>query len=118
MAFGSAALLTKGLPEYEARELGEQGELWLTLLRCVGVISQPEGALVTRPHTAGPQVATPEGQCLGRYEAEYALLPDGYALGDGALLREAQDYRHGFLVTVLSGWSRPFPYRATWCSLA
>ncbi|HEY1522259.1 MAG TPA: glycoside hydrolase family 38 C-terminal domain-containing protein [Solirubrobacteraceae bacterium] len=99
VAFGSAALLTKGLPEYEAREPGEQGELWLTLLRCVGVISQPEGALVTRPHTAGPQVLTPEGQCLGRQQAEYAFVPDGNVLDDAALLREAQDYRHGFLVT-------------------
>jgi mannosylglycerate hydrolase len=99
VAFGSAALLTKGLPEYEAREPDGQGELWLTLLRSVGVISQPEGALVTRPHTAGPQVATPEGQCLGRHQAEYAFLPEGNALDDAALLREAQDYRYGFLVT-------------------
>jgi mannosylglycerate hydrolase len=98
VAYGSVALLTKGLPEYEARVAGAQGELWLTLLRCVGVISAPEGALSTRPHTAGPQVPTPEGQCLGRHELEYALLPNGGALDDVALLREAQDYRHGFLV--------------------
>jgi mannosylglycerate hydrolase len=64
----------------------------------VGEISQPEGALATRPRTAGPQVLTPEGQCLGRHEAEYALVPDGGGLSDAALLREAQDYRHGFLV--------------------
>ena len=99
VAYGGVGLLTKGLPEYEARVAGDQGELWLTLLRCVGVISQPEGALSTRPHTAGPQVLTPEGQCLGRHEFEYALLPDGGALDDLALLREAQDYRHGYLVT-------------------
>ena len=99
VAHGSLALLTKGLPEYEARQAGQQGELWLTLLRCVGVISQPEGALTTRPHTAGPQVLTPEGQCLGRFESEYALVPDGAVLSDAALIREAQDYRHGFLVT-------------------
>jgi mannosylglycerate hydrolase len=99
VAYGAIALLTKGLPEYEAREEGTQGELWLTLLRCVGVISQPEGALSTRPHTAGPQVLTPEGQCPGRLEVEYALLPDGGALDDLALLRASQDYRHGFLMT-------------------
>jgi alpha-mannosidase len=99
VAYGSVALLTKGLPEYQARPEGEQGELWLTLLRCVGVISKPEGALSTRPHTAGPGVLTPEGQCVGRYELEYALVPDGGSLDDTALLREAQDYRQGFLVT-------------------
>jgi mannosylglycerate hydrolase len=99
VAFGSAALLTKGLPEYEARTVADHGELWLTLLRCVGVISQPEGALATRPRTAGPQVPTPEGQCLGSHSAQYAFLPEGNALEDLALLREAQDYRHGFPVT-------------------
>ena len=65
----------------------------------MGVISQPQGALATRPLSAGPQVATPEGQCLGRHEFEYALLPDGGELDDAALLRAAQDYRCGFLVT-------------------
>jgi mannosylglycerate hydrolase len=99
VAFGPAALLTKGLPEYEARATGGQGELWLTLLRCVGVISQPQGALATRPRAAGPQVLTPEGQCLGRHVAEYALLPDAEVMDDVQLLRESQDYRHGLLAT-------------------
>jgi alpha-mannosidase len=53
--------------------------------------------LATRPHSAGPQLRTPEGQCLGRHELEYALLPDGDALDDVELLRESQDYRCGFL---------------------
>jgi alpha-mannosidase len=87
-------VLTKGLPEYEVR-LGEGGaELCLTLLRCVGTISRPNG-LATRPRTAGPQVPTPEGQCLGHHECEYALLPAADALYDLALLRESQDYRWG-----------------------
>jgi alpha-mannosidase len=99
VAYGRLALITKGLPEYELRQADEGLELCLTLLRCVGVISQPEAALATRPHTAGPQVATPEGQCLGRHEFEYALLPHGGELDDDALLRAGQDYRWGFLVT-------------------
>jgi alpha-mannosidase len=53
----------------------------------------------TRPHAAGPQVPTPEGQCIGRHEFEYALLPDAGELDDLALLRAAQDYRCGFLIT-------------------
>jgi alpha-mannosidase len=99
VAYGRLALITKGLPEYELRQAVGGMELCLTLLRCVGVISQPEGALATRPHTAGPQVATPEGQCLGRHEFEYTLLPHGGELDDNALLRAAQDYRYGFLVS-------------------
>jgi alpha-mannosidase len=96
VAMGQLALLTKGLPEYEAR--GD--ELCLTLLRCVGVISQPTGALTTRPLGAGPQTQTPDGQCLGRHHLEYALLPGADELDDAELLRAAQDYRHGFRVTA------------------
>jgi mannosylglycerate hydrolase len=99
VALGPLALLTKGLPEYEART-GEAGaELCLTLLRAVGLISRPSGAIATRPLGAGPQTPTPEGQCLGRHELEYALLPGADSLDDAALLRAAQDYRYGFLVT-------------------
>jgi mannosylglycerate hydrolase len=99
VALGPLALLTRGLPEYEARPTDAGPELCLTLLRCVGVISQPTGALATRPLGAGPQTPTPEGQCLGRHEFEYALVPGADALTDTELLRAAQDYRHGFLVT-------------------
>ena len=100
VALGPLALLTRGLPEYEARRPAEhQPELCLTLLRCVGVISRPSGAIPTRPLGAGPQTPTPEGQCLGRQECEYALLPDADSLDDTQLLRASQDYRHGFLIT-------------------
>jgi alpha-mannosidase len=98
VAIGPIALVTKGLPEYEARRGGDGAELCLTLLRCVGVISQRAGVLATRPHSAGPQLSTPEGQCLGRHELEYALVPQADTLDDLALLREAQDYRSGLLV--------------------
>jgi mannosylglycerate hydrolase len=97
VAVGPIALITKGMPEYEARAVGEKAELCLTLLRSVGVISKPTGALATRPLGAGPQVSTPEGQCLGRRECEYALVPGADALDDIALLRESQDYRCGFM---------------------
>jgi alpha-mannosidase len=96
VALGPVALVTKGLPEYEARTSDGQAGLCLTLLRCVGIIAKPAG-LPTRPQGAGPQLSTPEGQCLGRHECEYALLTDADALTDVGLLRESQDYRCGFL---------------------
>ena len=83
------------VPADGARE-GE--ELCLTMLRCVGVISQPSGAIATRPQGAGPALATPEGQCLGGYELEYALVVGADQLDDLSLLQESADYRRGFVV--------------------
>jgi alpha-mannosidase len=92
VALGPLVLLTKGLPEYEAAADGVR----LTLLRCVGTISRPSG-LPTRPTGAGPDIATPKGQCLGRHVFEYALRFDGDALSNAALVRASQDYRTEFL---------------------
>jgi alpha-mannosidase len=92
VALGPLALLTKGLPEYEA---GPDG-LRLTLLRCVGTISQPAG-MPTRPLAAGPEITTPDGQCHGRHVLEYALRFDAERLTDAALVRAGQDYRTDFL---------------------
>jgi alpha-mannosidase len=93
VALGSLVLLTKGLPEYEASADG----LRLTLLRCVGTISRPSG-LPTRPGAAGPDIATPDGQCCGRHVFEYALRFDGDGLSNAALVRASQDYRTDFLL--------------------
>ena len=92
VALGPLVLITKGIPEYEASEDG----LRLTLLRCVGTISRPSG-LPTRPVGAGPDIATPDGQCRGRHVFEYALRFDGVGLSNAALLRASQDYRTDFL---------------------
>ncbi len=92
VALGELVLLAKGLPEYEASADG----LRLTLLRSVGTISRPAG-LPTRPLAAGPEIATPDGQCRGRHVFEYALRFDGDRLSNAALVRESQDYRTDFL---------------------
>jgi alpha-mannosidase len=93
VALGPLAVLTKGLPEYQAAEDG----LRLTLLRCVGTISRPTG-LATRPVAAGPDIATPDGQCRGRHVFEYALRFDGDDLSNASLVRASQDYRTDFLL--------------------
>jgi alpha-mannosidase len=92
VALGPLVLLTKGLPEYESSSEG----LRLTLLRCVGTISRPAG-LPTRPLAAGPDIATPDGQCRGRHVFEYALRFDGHKLSNAALVRASQDYRTDFI---------------------
>ena len=93
VALGSVALFSKGLPEYEAAPDG----LRLTLLRCVGTISRPAG-MATRPVMAGPEIETPDGQCLGTHVFEYAIRRDADRLSDGTLVRAGQDYRTDFLV--------------------
>ena len=93
VALGPVALITRGLPEYEARAGAGGTELCLTLVRCVGLISRPSNAISTRPLGAGPQTPTPEGQCLGRHVVEYALRFDADELDNVALLRASQDYR-------------------------
>jgi mannosylglycerate hydrolase len=98
VALGPIAVMTRGLPEYEARAGTGGSELCLTMLRCVGLISRPTGVISTRPLGAGPPLATPEGQCLGRHVLEYALRFDADELDDVTLLRESQDYRCAFLV--------------------
>jgi alpha-mannosidase len=92
VALGSLVLLTRGLPEYEASADG----LRLTLLRCVGTISQAAG-LPTRRLAAGPHIPTPDGQCRGRHVFEYALRFDGEALSNAGLVRASQDFRTDFL---------------------
>ncbi len=64
------ALLTPGFFEYE---LQPDGDLLLTLLRCVSQLSR--GDLPTRPGHAGWPTPTPEAQCLGRDRVQLALAP-------------------------------------------
>jgi alpha-mannosidase len=66
---GELTVFAPGLPEYAVVGRGEG--LALTLVRSVGWLSRDD--LENRPGRAGPGVATPEGQCPGRHELEYAL---------------------------------------------
>ncbi len=69
------AVLNRGLPEYEILPSEGGGIIALTLLRCVGFLSR--GDLPTRPggHAGPPGVATPDAQCPGIQEFEYAIVP-------------------------------------------
>jgi mannosylglycerate hydrolase len=90
VAAGGLVVLGKGLPEYETTD---DGELALTLLRCVGWLSRDD--LSTRRGGAGPQLPVPGAQCHGDHVFGYAV-----ELGDPAdaeLLRRSQDYRFDFV---------------------
>jgi mannosylglycerate hydrolase len=91
------AVLNRGLPEYEILQSGPmlaegQMAIALTLLRCVEWLSR--GDLPNRHGHAGPMEHTPEAQCPGHHEFDYALVPHaGTWEAEGALvLREAQSF--------------------------
>jgi hypothetical protein len=67
---GGVGIIVPGPFEYELLE----GHVALTLLRCSGRISRPD--LSNRPGNAGPEIATPGGQLLGRHHFELAILPN------------------------------------------
>ena len=59
-------IITRGLTEYEVYE----NTLSITLLRSIGIISNPQNPSRTTP--AGPPIKTPEAQQLGLNEAKFA----------------------------------------------
>jgi alpha-mannosidase len=61
-------------------------------LRCVEWLSR--GDLSTRHGHAGPVEQTPEAQCLGHHEFDYALVPHRgtWEADDALVLREAQAF--------------------------
>ncbi len=90
-------VLNRGLPEYEVVRDGPavapgQVAVALTLLRCLEWLSR--GDLSTRRGHAGPMEYTPEAQCQGHHEFDYALVPhSGEWQAEHALvLREAQAF--------------------------
>lgn len=90
-------VLNRGLPEYEVIQNGPglaegQMAVALTLLRCVEWLSR--GDLSTRRGHAGPMEYTPEAQCLGYHEFDYALVPHigDWEAGEALVLREAQAF--------------------------
>jgi 2-O-(6-phospho-alpha-D-mannosyl)-D-glycerate hydrolase len=69
-----AAVFARGLYEAAVRWPPTGGaDIALTLLRGVGWLSRDD--LASRPGDAGPQLQTPDAQCLGTHEWELALLP-------------------------------------------
>ncbi len=92
------AVLNRGLPEYEVLQSGpgitgkNQMAIAVTLLRCVEWLSR--GDLTTRRGHAGPMEHTPEAQCLGLHEFDYALIPHAatWQFDEALVLREAQTF--------------------------
>jgi len=84
----SAAIMSRGLFEVEARREEDGSTLLLTMLRCVGWLSRSD--LASRSGGAGPELETPDAQEQGVHRFEFALTTyvGGY-LGAGLMGRAA-----------------------------
>jgi alpha-mannosidase len=87
-AGGAGVLLTRAM-EYE---LLPDGELALTLLRAIGLLSR--NVHPYRDEPAGPQLETPAAQCLGPAEVSLAVMPHDGSWHDADLVAAAERYRH------------------------
>lgn len=87
-AGGAAVLLTR-TAEYE---LLEDGELAITVLRAVALLSR--NVHPYRDEPAGPQLETPAAQCLGPAEVSLAVMPHDGSWHDADMVAAAERYRH------------------------
>jgi mannosylglycerate hydrolase len=107
-------VLNRGLPEYEIIPDGSrQLAVAVTLLRCVEWLSR--GDLSTRKGDAGPQELTPEAQCLGRHEFDYALVPHSgdWEAEQALVLREAQAFNTPLRALVTTQHEGQLPSQST-----
>ena len=68
--WGGLSVFVKGLPQFEV-QAGEEDQLRLTLLRCVGWLSRKD--LTSRDGNGGWTVETPEAQMPGVHRFEFAI---------------------------------------------
>lgn len=84
-SFG-VAVMHRGTPEYEVDADGRA--INVTLLRCVGWLSRQD--LSTRSGPAGPMLAAPGAQMIGRHECSFALYPHQGAWSSAGVPRIAE----------------------------
>ncbi len=103
-------VLNRGLPEYEIIPDGSgQMAVAVTLLRCVEWLSRRD--LTTRKGGAGPEEFTPEAQCLGHHEFDYALVTHSsdWEAEEALVLREAQVFNTPLRAFITEQHEGQFP---------
>lgn len=76
------AVLSKGLPEYQV--IDDDNKIALTLFRSVGWIAKD---INSRIGDAGPEIFTPDAQCLREMSFEYAVYPHNGDVEEGRVCR-------------------------------
>jgi alpha-mannosidase len=91
---GGVAVLLDHLVEYELLDAAAGGELAITVLRAIGLISR--NANPYREDPAGPEIAIPGAQCRGPWRVAFALYPHAGSWTDADVLGMAERYQHRF----------------------
>ena len=82
-------VINQGLPECEVMRPAD-AIIALTLLRCCQWLSTAD--LSTRDSGAGPEIPTPDAQCLGKHTFSYAVLPHAGDWQEAKVWRQAHQH--------------------------
>lgn len=88
----SAAMMSRGIYETEARRDGDGSIILLTLLRCVGWLSR--GDLKMRRGDAGPEFETPDAQEIGPHRYQFAVTAWRGPYSDAGVVQLSQAYAY------------------------
>ncbi|HEX2297732.1 MAG TPA: glycosyl hydrolase-related protein, partial [Pseudonocardiaceae bacterium] len=95
-------ILTEGLHEYTC---DSEGTVDLTLLRGVGWLARTDHP--GRTHKIGPELPTPQAQCLGTHTFRLGLRPYRPAAGPGQLYRAAERFSTPLRGVAVQGAGSP-----------
>ncbi len=107
------ALLSKGLPEYTIYK--ERNTFALTLFRSVDWVAKE---INTRIGDAGPEIYTPEAQCLRQMTFEYGIYPHANGYENGNVLREADKFNSKIITFVTDKHSGNLDFKKSFISLS
>lgn len=107
------SVLNRGLPEYEV--LSEETTIALTLFRSVGWLARTD--LNTRIGDAGPEIFTPDAQCLRDMEFYYGVCLFEGTVEDGRLEECAEEMNHPAFVIQTTSHTGDLSSEKSFCRL-
>ncbi len=105
------SVFTKGLPEYQ---IIDSGTIAVTLFRSVGWIAKD---INTRIGDAGPEIYTPDAQCLREMVFEYGVCPhagDAYS----GVLQHAESFNNDLIVVSAPSSAGLLPKEYSWLQIS
>lgn len=106
------AVLSKGLPEYQVID---RDTVALTLFRSVGWIAKE---INSRIGDAGPEIFTPDAQCLREMQFEYAVYPHLYDTTTAKVCHIADQFNQELIVCTTNKHKGTLPESNSYFSLS